>query len=213
MALRNDINAQVKADLINFSSAIDGQAYVLLGENAMGDRTTRIYFYDIASNATVDGDNVLAATGMGGTGRFIKNPIEEFNTGLATVATSGDYNDLINTPSVGSPSASIVSRSFNSSFQLTENTIVNYSVSISVTSTLLGTNSGTVFLETSSDNSTWTVLPGQVGLSISGVASTVITTVTVGGYVQANHFVRIRTATSGANGATFTYITGQEIQL
>lgn len=76
MALRNDLNAQTKSDIKNYNSAIDGQAYVCLGESAMGDYPIRIYFYDVASTATADDDNVLAATGMGGTGRYLKNPTE-----------------------------------------------------------------------------------------------------------------------------------------
>lgn len=76
MAMRNALNAQIKSDLVNFNSAIDGQAYILLGESAMGDRTCRLYFYDASSSATADGDNVLSATGMGGTGRFIKSSVE-----------------------------------------------------------------------------------------------------------------------------------------
>lgn len=79
MALRNDLSAEVKSDLVNYSSAIDGQGYILLGESAAGDHPARIYFYESSSTATVDGENVLAATGMGGTGRFLKNPVESVN--------------------------------------------------------------------------------------------------------------------------------------
>ena len=97
MALRNDINAQVKNDLINYSSAIDGQAYILLGETAMGDTPARIYYYDVASTATVDGENILAATGMGGTGRFKKNPVQQINADWNS--TSGP-SQILNKPTI-----------------------------------------------------------------------------------------------------------------
>lgn len=82
MALRNDLSAEAVADLTGFSSAVDRQGYLLLGQNTIGDRTCRIYHYNASSTATPDGDNVIDATAMGSVGRFHKAPIEEFNTGL-----------------------------------------------------------------------------------------------------------------------------------
>lgn len=101
MALRNNINAQAKSDIINYSSAVDGQAYTLLGENAMGDRTSRTYFYDASSTAIADGDNVLAATGMGGIGRFIKSPVEEFNSGVPVPTNLAGVSVIVTKKAMG----------------------------------------------------------------------------------------------------------------
>lgn len=104
--MRNDLSAQVKADLVNFSSAIDGQGYLLLGESTMGDVPTRVYFYDSASTATADGENVLAATGMGGTGRFHKNQtasIKKVETFAGTTNSSGNYTISFGTAYAATP--------------------------------------------------------------------------------------------------------------
>jgi len=99
MALKNDLNAQFKSDLVNYNGASDAQAYILLGETVVGDTPVRIYHYDASSTATPDGENVLNAVGMG-VGRFIKDFLQEFNPGLATVASTGDYDDLLNKPTI-----------------------------------------------------------------------------------------------------------------
>jgi hypothetical protein len=77
MALKNDLNAEVKLDLINYNGATHGQAYVLFGETVVLDTPVRFYYYHSTSTATVDGENVLDATGMG-VGRYLKNPAQEF---------------------------------------------------------------------------------------------------------------------------------------
>jgi len=97
MALRNDINAETKADLVAFNSAADGQAYILLGETAKGDTPIRFYYYDVASTATVDGENVLSTTGMGNVGRYIKETIEQVNSDW--LASSGNAL-ILNKPTI-----------------------------------------------------------------------------------------------------------------
>jgi hypothetical protein len=96
MALRNDLNAEVKNDLVNYNGANDGTLYLLLGETARGDSPTRLYYYHSSSTATVDGENVLAATGMG-VGRYIKLPIEQRQVDWS--ATSGQLA-ILNKPSI-----------------------------------------------------------------------------------------------------------------
>ena len=91
MALRNDLNAQTKSDLVAYNGATDGQAYILLGETTMGDSPCRIYYYSASSSATVDGEDVLSATGMG-VGRFIKSPFPSYS--LPNVGTAGTYGKV-----------------------------------------------------------------------------------------------------------------------
>ena len=93
--MRNDLSAEIKSDLVNYSSAIDGQAYLLLGESATGDRPTRSYMYRASSSATVDGELVLAATGMGGVGRFLKNALFVAGTGLSLNLTTDTVTNTI----------------------------------------------------------------------------------------------------------------------
>lgn len=73
MALRNDISAGIKADLIAYNGALQDQAYLVMGDTIIGDSGIRFYYYDATSTATVDGESVLATTGMGGVGRYIKS--------------------------------------------------------------------------------------------------------------------------------------------
>lgn len=113
------------------------------------------------------------------------------------------------------------SRSLNSGFQIstTRDSLVNYSVDVSCTATLLGGQTGTVFLEVASDSGFTTNLQ-EVARSVNGnsvslaIAITVIQNVTgtLTGYVPAGYYVRIRTANTVGT-PTFSYRSGQEIQL
>lgn len=188
MSIRVYNGAEVKADLYNRITT-DGELELLLGDTAINDIPYSIWQYDINSSAT---DNftggVIRPTLQTGDGRWLRRFIFP-----------------------GNPSPSTQSRTFNTSFQPSATSIsnVSYSVSISVTSILLGTNSGNVFLEISSNDSDWTTI-AQVGLSIAGVVATTINSYHLSGYVPAGYFVRLRTTESGTNGADFTYLFGQE---
>lgn len=138
--------------------------------------------------------------------------------GLASVAYSGSYGDLSNKPT---RSQSISSRTLNSAFQLsnTRDAFVNYSVDIACTLTLTSGQTGTVFLEIASDSAFTTNLQevgrtinGNTGSLTLGLNITQNATCTVGGYVPAGYYVRLRTAnTSGT--PTFAYRGGQEVLL
>lgn len=238
MALsQNNLKADVKADL--YSQLLAGFTCQLLGESAIGDTPIRWYDGDGSSTATDDGENVIQPTGIVGAGRWIKRESQQIQadwnaaTGQGVIANKptipaaqiqSDWNqnnsasaDFIkNKPSLPSaPSEAVVSRALNNTFQpsATNAVLVYYSFSISVTSTLLGTNSGTVSLQTSTHGSgSWTT-KSQIGLSISGVVSTEIIYAVLSGFVAPGLDVRLLTAVAGANGATFTYITGQEVTL
>lgn len=69
---RVGVDVSTKADLVAFSSAINDQTYTVYGDTVQGDSTPRFYAYNVASVAIVDGENVLATTGMGDMGRYIK---------------------------------------------------------------------------------------------------------------------------------------------
>ncbi len=187
---------------------------------------------------------------------------------LATVATTGDYNDLTNKPTISTgtvtsvgitssdlsisgspvttsgnitadlsttgvsagtynrvtvdtkgrvtagvnPSTSAATRSFNSAFQIstTKDAVAFYTVQISAAMTLGGGQTGTVFLETSPDNSVWTevgrVTNGNTGTLVIGVAITNNNIFQVAGYIPSNYFVRLRSTGT----ATISYIAGQE---
>lgn len=128
-----------------------------------------------------------------------------------SAGTGVNYNNSTGVISLPARTMSITTRALNTGIQLstTNDLNVNYSVNISVTSTLIGTNTGTVFLETSPNNSTWTTV-SQSGMSLAGVASTVANTQTIGGFVPLGYYIRIRTISTGANTAVFTYQIGQE---
>lgn len=185
------LGANTIADVIalNYTSFQTGSSIQLAGENSTNDGNGGDYVYDESSTATADGFNILKQSVKGDS-----DPGRWFRV---------DFNQV-----------SITSRSLNTGFQPStkRNTRVNYSVSIEVTSTLLGTNSGTVFIETSPDNSNWTTV-SQVALQIAGVASTVKNTYAITGYVKKDYYVRIRTASAGANTATFAFLTGEEMSI
>lgn len=88
MAMRNDLSAEIKSDLINYNGAVQGTAYIVLGDTVLADSNLRFYYYSSTSTATPDGEFVLAATGMGGTGRFIKIQAAGAGTGITFNATS-----------------------------------------------------------------------------------------------------------------------------
>lgn len=109
-------------------------------------------------------------------------------------------------------SYAVVTRSLNTVFQIstTNDYGVNYSINIAITSILLGTNTGSVALQIcQTSGGTYTTV-AQSNVSIGGVASTFGNTQTIGAFIPAGYFIKLTTAMSGANGATFTFQYGQE---
>lgn len=113
------------------------------------------------------------------------------------------------------PSASIVTKSLNTSYQLSlyRDAMVTYSVQISSSLTLSGGQSGTITLQTSPNNSTWTTISTQtnnntgsltIGLNTTNTQATSLT-----GFVPAGYYIKI--VTSGT--ATMTWICGMEVLL
>lgn len=124
----------------------------------------------------------------------------------------GNYNNLTNKPS---RTPSNTARSFNSAFQVstTRDGTVQYTVTISASLTIGVGQTGTVFLETSPNNSTWTLQDqftnGNTGTLAVGFALTQTVTQTIRAYVPAGYYVRLRTTGT----ATITYVTSQELLL
>jgi hypothetical protein len=191
MSVRIYNAAEVKADLYNRITS-DGELELLMGDTSINDVPYSWWQYDANSSAADNyAGGVIKPTLQTGNGRWLRR-----NTVPATA------------------SQSVTSRSLNTSFQPNANRSVlcGYSLSISVASLLLGTNSGIVFLEISENDSDWTTVQ-EVGLSVAGVASTTINSYYISGLVPANWYCRLRTTTSGTNGATITLLHGQETLL
>lgn len=116
-------------------------------------------------------------------------------------------------------SFSTASRSLNSAFQVssTRDALVNYSIDVASTLSLLAGQVGTVFLEYA-DQSGFTTgvtevcrfVNGNSGTLTIGLNLTQAVTGSVGGMIPAGKYVRIRTANTTGT-PTFTYRSGQEV--
>lgn len=118
-------------------------------------------------------------------------------------------------PEYRQPLATIVTKSLNTSYQLSmyRDAMVSYSVQITSTLSLSGGQSGTTNLQTSPNNSTWTTIATQInnntgsltiGLNTANVQSGSLT-----GFVPASYYVRI--STSGSS--SFAWQSGMEVLL
>lgn len=85
-----------------------------------------------------------------------------------------------------------------------KNYLVCLYVNISVVSALAGTNSGSIKLQRSPDNSTWVDITGASIVSNVGVLSTQINTQLLMGLLPAGYYYKIVSASAGVNGGTFT---------
>lgn len=122
-------------------------------------------------------------------------------------------------PAVRAQSA--VSRSLNTIFQVstTRDSLIHYSVDIVCTLSLVGGQTGTVFLEMATNASFTTgvqelsrFVNGNTGALTIGLNIVQECCTTLSGYVPSGNYVRLRTVnTSGT--PTFTYLSGQEVLL
>lgn len=162
---------------------------------------------------------------------------------LATVATSGSYNDLTSKPTIPSgqvqsdwtqastgsvdyiknkPTArsqSSSSRSLNIIFQVsaTRWSLVRYSVDISTTVSLSGSQVGQVVLEMATNAAFTTGVQtiqqfsnGNSGTLVIGLVLTQLNTACLSGDIPAGNYVRLRTVNLTGT-PTFTYQAGQEV--
>lgn len=128
-------------------------------------------------------------------------------------SNSGSLDFIKNKPTLPTFYTTNITRSLNSSFQpnTSRPCMVTYTVRIAATLSLVTGQSGTVFLETSPDNSTWTEVSrienGNTGSLTVGLNLTQTVASQVSSMVPTGYYARLRT-----NGtATFTYVIGQEI--
>lgn len=141
---------------------------------------------------------------------------------LATVATTGSYNDLTNKPPVPpAASQSAATRSLNSAFQVsaTRNASVFYSVSISNTLSLGGGSAGVVIFEIATNSGFTTgvqelgrISNSNTGTLVIGLTLVDATTQQVMGFVPAGYYARLRTSNTTGT-PTYTYMSGQEVLL
>lgn len=113
------------------------------------------------------------------------------------------------------------SRSLNSAFQIssTRNAAVSYSVDIACTATLIGGQTGTVYLEYA-DDSGFTTNVKEIGRAVNGNSVSLALAVTlnqtntapIGGLIPAGKYVRIRTQNNTGT-PTFTFRSAQEVLL
>ncbi len=136
-----------------------------------------------------------------------------------TQSNSSSQDFIKNKPA--SRSQSSASRSLNSGFQIstTRDSLVNYSVDISCSLTLVTGQSGTVFLEIASDSGFTTNLQelgrftnANTGTLAVGLALTQSVTGTVSGYVPPAYYCRLRSSNNTGT-PTFNYRSGQEVLL
>lgn len=138
---------------------------------------------------------------------------------LATVATSGDYNDLINKPSGTVRSQSAATRTLNTVFQVssTRDAFVQYAVQCTVTASIGEGQDGDVFLDIASDSGftenvqSVDVAPCSqtytLAIALQGVQKG---PANVRGYIPAGYYARIRTVNNTGSPA-FAYRLGQEV--
>lgn len=105
-----------------------------------------------------------------------------------------------NKPLINTPTSSNVTRSLNTSFQVstTRGAFVSYAVKITATITLVVGQTTTVFLETSQDGVNWVSMQNNEFGVNAGIALTMSNTVGVGTFVPAGYYVRIRTSGTAA---------------
>lgn len=143
-----------------------------------------------------------------------------------SLGTTGQVLTMVNSTTAAFANASnrsqaSVARSLNSIFQVssTRDSLVNYSVDISTSATLLGGQTGTVYLEISLSSTFASGIQevarfangNSVALAVAITVSQLVTAV-ITGYVPSGYYVRLRSEnTVGA--PSFTFRSGQEVLL
>ncbi len=148
MALRNDISAGIKNDLINYDGALPDQAYIVAGHSVIGDSGARFYYYDPTSTATIDNENFLATTGMGDVGRYVKITPPDYVQSDWNQTNTLAVDFILNKPSLVVPKAYQGTTLRNNVFPIFKSTTVSSGIAV-FHLTNDGTSSGTALFPTS----------------------------------------------------------------
>lgn len=196
---------------------------------------------DLGPQGSIGLTGVAGSTGATGAKGDTGSQGPKGDTGSTGPAGTTDYNLLSNKPTIpaaqiqsdwsqtntssldyiknkpAARSQSAVTRSIGSTgFQVstTRDSEVHYSIEISTTLSLTGGQTGTVFLEISSDNSTWVeagrFTNGNTGSLTIGLNLTQIQGGQLSAYVPTSYYVRLRSS-SVTGSPTFSYRSGQEM--
>lgn len=155
----------------------DEVVIAVFGDPDWNDSSPRFYYYDVNSSATDDGENVLKPTSVMGNGRFIKITNSQVQSDwtqssssaidfiknkptLSTVASSGDYNDLSNKPTIPSGSVTSVGLSASPAFSVSGSPITG-----SGTITLSGAGNTSQYIRGDGTLATMPSSPGSVTYS------------------------------------------------
>lgn len=191
------------------------------GVSAILNKPTTLSGYGISDGVTsaslassLSGYATTSALTTGLAGKFA-NP-----SGTTAQYVRGD-GTLATLPTAAAPSQGAATRTLNSAFQIstTRNTLVSYSVQLTVTASLSGGQNGDVILEIASDSGFTTNVQT---IAITGLGQTYTLAVAlqgvqpqtgvVSGYVPASYYARLRTVNNTGT-PTYSYRAGQEIQL
>lgn len=183
--------------------------------------TTESAFMTAIKNAVVSWAN-----GAGGYTGITTADVYTYKPNLATVATTGDYNDLTGTPAARSfnfnPGRSIVTGTGATGFQVssTRDSFVTYSPKIVTTATIAGGQDGYVVLEIAPTNSATAGDWKEVGRMENGQALSLAITLQsvqpVGAplvaMVPAGYYAKLRSVNVTGT-PTISYVSGQEVLL
>lgn len=200
--MRDCLNIGARNDLYNYV-VTDETTAVVGGISAYDDAIIEFWHYDVNSSATDNGTTVIKPTSVMGNGRWLildktqaqadwtegSSSAKTYITNkpsLASVATSGSYTDLSNTPTNGVPTGAVipyVGSTAPSQWLLCDGSAVSRTGSTAALFAIIGTSYGM------GDGSTTFNLPDTrqrfpLGLSTSGTGSTLGAT---GGAIDHTH--------------------------
>lgn len=166
-----------------------------------------------------DDTGIVSSLALGSNGQILKSDGSEFFWFTPTYLLPADTNSLSSRiDAISDPVSNIssgTSRTIDGGgFQVSTTSVtqVKYSISIAATLSITGGQTGTVFLETSPNNSTWTevdrISNGNTGILTVGLNITQTISGNVCAWVPAGYYVRLRSTSTGT--PTITYLSGQE---
>lgn len=210
----------VQSGILRFNAS---DFYTKIADATSSIATINVVMAEIAGNLASSQSTMLAGNSSAPNRGLVTAAERALLNSLATVATTGSYNDLTDKPVAATSSSRTFAnpaRSLNTCFLVSTTTdaLVTYSVDIAATLSLTTGQVGTVFLEYS-DNSTCTTntvevaraTNGNAGTLTVGLALTQTASANVGGMVPGGKYVRIRT--SNVTGSpSFNFRSSQEVK-